>query len=713
MTSSTSSAGDSGAPSGSLLLSVPNPKRSVPVNFLNIINEDSYATFGDYESLSPPPPHSSLSNSGGSGFARMGSSRTDANDAATPDVFEFYNNSNNNSKSEFLADDSALASLVYESDAAVGELDLQQLVSRSHSVTPVGRGTSPLPMGTGGSQLLHLGADPSGASTSSLHTGMSSHIPLLPIPTRAMPQPRWSQGYSSSSNSVDDITSFHTSAVGGSSLNRPFSTPAQPSGFPASTFMNSVFENSMPELADDYSSMLLDSYEKTISREPTPSLQSPNGSILDLNSGLSGNHDLNVGAARGLGDEHNFLGSLLRASGGAASAPPLMSYYHRDMGGMGGPRMGNAHEYPGAFGGGPAAGMGIGAGREHQSSPFGKGGSPSLPGEQESVETTVLRTCQEILSGAADGSLKAVELANTLRARVGTDALGRIRERWGGLLALLEKQSSLFRVDRIPKNDKVTLISSDGGPAGANGGSRISSPVPGGAGFKTFVPGGEGSPMGGLGAGLERLDLKKGNAMGMGGSYESLSPNAGGGAANATRCLHVGNVPANLSEVQLMREFEKFGQLDGLKLVSQRNGTRRFAFVTFHTVDQAITARHCLSKLHPWKSAISFAHREFSQANHAGQGMGQGIHGQTQAQGQEQGWGEDKMTLATIAAAAIEVAGISKDDTETYKLSSEVRQNLGDQRWFAAEKEADLKLARGRRATEDNIANALGQVQAA
>ncbi|KAJ1434686.1 hypothetical protein B484DRAFT_325949, partial [Ochromonadaceae sp. CCMP2298] len=215
--------------------------------------------------------------------------------------------------------------------------------------------------------------------------------------------------------------------------------------------------------------------------------------------------------------------------------------------------------------------MGIGAGREHQSSPFGKGGSPSLPGEQESVETTVLRTCQEILSGAADGSLKAVELANTLRARVGTDALGRIRERWGGLLALLEKQSSLFRVDRIPKNDK-------------------------------------------------RLDLKKGNAMGMGGSYESLSPNAGGGAANATRCLHVGNVPANLSEVQLMREFEKFGQLDGLKLVSQRNGTRRFAFVTFHTVDQAITARHCLSKLHPWKSAISFAHREFSQANHAGQG---------------------------------------------------------------------------------------------
>jgi hypothetical protein len=31
----------------------------------------------------------------------------------------------------------------------------------------------------------------------------------------------------------------------------------------------------------------------------------------------------------------------------------------------------------------------------------------------------------------------------------------------------------------------------------------------------------------------------------------------------ATRCLHVGNVPTNLSELQLMREFEKFGELDG------------------------------------------------------------------------------------------------------------------------------------------------------
>jgi RNA recognition motif-containing protein len=84
------------------------------------------------------------------------------------------------------------------------------------------------------------------------------------------------------------------------------------------------------------------------------------------------------------------------------------------------------------------------------------------------------------------------------------------------------------------------------------------------------------------------------------------------------RRLHVGNVPLNLTEVQLLREFERFGQLDGLKLISQRSGTRRFAFITFHTVEQAITAKHCMSKMHPWKSAISFAHKYDVCLNHQG-----------------------------------------------------------------------------------------------
>ncbi len=180
---------------------------------------------------------------------------------------------------------------------------------------------------------------------------------------------------------------------------------------------------------------------------------------------------------------------------------------------------------------------------------------------------------------------------------VGTESLARVREQWGGLLSLLEKHSAHFRVDRIPKNDKVTLVSNEGDE------DDDAAVFGDGGGF--------GARLGGLRAapGASRVHGSSAH----GGDSSGWSASSGVSAAGATRCLHVGNVPANMSEVQLMREFEKFGQLDGLKLVSQRNGTRRFAFITFHSIEQAITARHCLSKVHPWKSAISFAHKEFTQ----------------------------------------------------------------------------------------------------
>ena len=54
-------------------------------------------------------------------------------------------------------------------------------------------------------------------------------------------------------------------------------------------------------------------------------------------------------------------------------------------------------------------------------------------------------------------SLKAVELANTLRARVGTEAMALVRERFGGLLSLLELYPLIFSVERVPKCDKVSL----------------------------------------------------------------------------------------------------------------------------------------------------------------------------------------------------------------------------------------------------------------
>jgi hypothetical protein len=70
----------------------------------------------------------------------------------------------------------------------------------------------------------------------------------------------------------------------------------------------------------------------------------------------------------------------------------------------------------------------------------------------------------------------------------------------------------------------------------------------------------------------------------------------------------VGDVPAVLTEAQLYIEFERFGEVEGLKVVTQR--TRRFAFVTFASVEQAVSAKQRMAKLGQWRSAISFAHKE-------------------------------------------------------------------------------------------------------
>jgi hypothetical protein len=78
------------------------------------------------------------------------------------------------------------------------------------------------------------------------------------------------------------------------------------------------------------------------------------------------------------------------------------------------------------------------------------------------TDLTVVKAAIEVLSQAASSSLKAVELANTLRARVGIESLGQIRERWGGLLALLEKYPDVFRVNRVHLGESVvTLIASE------------------------------------------------------------------------------------------------------------------------------------------------------------------------------------------------------------------------------------------------------------
>lgn len=131
------------------------------------------------------------------------------------------------------------------------------------------------------------------------------------------------------------------------------------------------------------------------------------------------------------------------------------------------------------------------------------------------------------------GTLQAVELANVLRARMGTDSLAMIRESHGGLLALLEKHTAMFRVDRIPKNDSVTLQASD--------------------------------------AQLLELNVedvrRDAQAPGASRSYESgtIPETWTSSLAIPSRCLHVGNVAVSMTEDKLRQQFGAYGRIESLK----------------------------------------------------------------------------------------------------------------------------------------------------
>lgn len=298
--------------------------------------------------------------------------------------------------------------------------------------------------------------------------------------------------------------------------------------------------------------------------------------------------------------------------------------------------------------------------------------------DERAIENVIATNCYHILIDAADHSLKAVELANTLRARVGTEVLAVVRERWGGLLSLLERHTERFLVERIPKNDRVslkmkdennnstTVVAAESGAVASNSNVVASTNVEADnhvsmEGESVMPPqshNSEDDNRQGTNNHDQQLNALQDDDHNIQLSNESFDELTGGGRSlsnekdpfgvfsnsllqqtggysfdpqnqmQATRCLHVGNVPSSYTEIQLVREFEKFGQIDGLKLISQKNGNRRFAFVTFKTVAQAVTARHCLSKIHPWKSAISFAHKELvNKVMHGGSmSVSGGVH---------------------------------------------------------------------------------------
>jgi hypothetical protein len=88
----------------------------------------------------------------------------------------------------------------------------------------------------------------------------------------------------------------------------------------------------------------------------------------------------------------------------------------------------------------------------------------------QNVEIAVAECAAVALRAAPGQALKAVELANALRAQLGTEVLASCRDYHGGLLSLLERNTA-FEVTRVPKLDTVKLRAAAAGDDGSGGGA--------------------------------------------------------------------------------------------------------------------------------------------------------------------------------------------------------------------------------------------------
>jgi hypothetical protein len=76
----------------------------------------------------------------------------------------------------------------------------------------------------------------------------------------------------------------------------------------------------------------------------------------------------------------------------------------------------------------------------------------------QDLELAVSHCARIVLYETPSKCLKSVELANSLRDRIGKDSLQRTKALYGGLLVLLELYPQYFFVHRIPKNDMIELV---------------------------------------------------------------------------------------------------------------------------------------------------------------------------------------------------------------------------------------------------------------
>jgi len=222
------------------------------------------------------------------------------------------------------------------------------------------------------------------------------------------------------------------------------------------------------------------------------------------------------------------------------------------------------------------------------------------------IEYQVMKSAISILKVTQSQCLGAAKLANVLHARIGVNFLSYLREFYGGLLALLELEPNIFIVDRIPKDETVSLIVVEGLEAAPTLAIHsMETYMERRALFQSGVRGSKLLSQGSdpaRGAGVTATALRDASAA------------AAPGLEAPSDCLHFSDIPMSFTEADLAQAGTPYN-IGAVKIVAHRN--RRFGFMTFTSVHDASNAKSALSQLPQWKGLIFFSKKSSVDATNA------------------------------------------------------------------------------------------------
>jgi len=219
------------------------------------------------------------------------------------------------------------------------------------------------------------------------------------------------------------------------------------------------------------------------------------------------------------------------------------------------------------------------------------------------IQEQVFNTCRDILFEALSHCLKAVELANTLRARIGTETMALVREHYGGLLSLLEMYPCTFQVERIPKSDKVSLTAK---AISANCALPPSVPKS----IHSLGPASGAAP-----APTSRLiqQSKPSRAQ----VVQAPPPPLESVTASSARLAHqqeqlysrkiqIDGLSVQMPDETMFRELAPYGEIDSVQVLQSASSKSKSLVITFRNLDSAMKAKTGLSTGSTWFSNVYF-----------------------------------------------------------------------------------------------------------